>query len=110
MAKSFFARRPTHSQQLKQLIAENTMLKQRLLSAENEQKSLEYWKAASSVVIAELHAVDQTKITEETPFSEIIEVVAKNIVAKLEKAKKKKAEEASQPKKEADNEQAEQAI
>lgn len=87
--KSFFASKPTHSQQIRQLVAENTMLKQKLLSANQEQRSLEYWKAVVGVVTAELQQFDQSSIKEDTPYAEVIEQVAKNIIAKLQEHEKK---------------------
>lgn len=87
--KSFFASKPTHSQQIRQLVAENTMLKQRLLSANQEQRSLDYWKSIVTVVTAELQSFDQSSIKEDTPFADVIEAVAKNIITKLAEHEKK---------------------
>lgn len=87
--KSFFASKPTHSQQIRQLVAENTMLKQRLLSANQEQRSLDYWKSIVTVVTAELQSFDQSSIKEDTPFAEVVEEVAKNIITKLAEHEKK---------------------
>lgn len=87
--KSFFASKPTHSQQIRQLVAENTMLKLRLLSANQEQRSLDYWKSIVTVVTAELQSFDQSSIKEDTPFAEVVEAVAKNIITKLAEHEKK---------------------
>ena len=87
--KSFFASKPTHSQQIRQLVAENTMLKQRLLSANQEQRSLDYWKSIVTVVTAELQSFDQSSIKEDTPFADVVETVAKNIITKLAEHEKK---------------------
>lgn len=87
--KSFFgSRKPTHSEQIRQLVAENTMLKMRLESANKEQRSVEYWKSVVIVVSAEMQKFDQSTITDETPYSEVAEAIAKKIVENLEKAEK----------------------
>lgn len=101
--KPFFgSRKPTHSEQIRQLVAENTMLKMRLESANKEQRSLEYWKAVVGVVSAEMQQLDQSSIKEDTPYSEVIEMLAKNIVARLEEAEKNKDKEQGQPEKKAE--------
>lgn len=101
--KSFIgSRKPTHSEQIRQLVAENTMLKMRLESANKEQRSLEYWKAVVGVVSAEMQQLDQSSIKEDTPYSEVIEMLAKNIVARLEEAEKNKDKEQGQPEKKAE--------
>lgn len=87
--KSFFgSRKPTHGEQIRQLVAENTMLKMKLESASKEQRSVEYWKSVVIVVSAEMQKFDQSSIKEDTPYSEVAEAIAKKIVENLEKAEK----------------------
>lgn len=78
----------THSQQLRQLIAENTMLKQRLMQADKEQRSVDYWKAIVNVVVIELQKIDKDKIEPDTKFGTIIDQVAENIVKELTEREK----------------------
>ena len=80
--------KPTHSQQLRQLVAENTMLKQRLLAADKEQRSVDYWKAVVNVVVVELQKIDKEKVDEKTPFADIIDQIANNIVKELTEREK----------------------
>lgn len=87
--------KPTHSQQLRQLVAENTFLKQTIVSMEKEQRSVDYWKAIVQVVVIELQKVDKDKVKPDTPFSEIISQVAESIVKELTEREKKQE---SQPK------------
>lgn len=82
------AMKPTHNLQLRQLVAENTMLKQRLLAADKEQRSVDYWKAVVNVVVVELQKIDKEKVSKDTPFSDIIDQIANNIVKELTEREK----------------------
>lgn len=82
--------KPTHSQQLRQLVAENTFLKQTIMLMEKEQRSVDYWKAIVNVVVIELQRIEKDTIKPDTPFSDFIQHVAENIVKELTEREKAK--------------------
>lgn len=82
------AMKPTHGQQLRQLMAENIMLKQRLIAADKEQRSLDYWKTIVKVVIIEIRGLEKDKMTEGTTVNDLIDHIATNIVKELTEREK----------------------
>ncbi len=96
--------KPTHNQQLRQLMAENIMLKQRLIAADKEQRSLDYWKAIVRVVIIEIRGLEKDKMTEGTTVNDLIDHIATNIVKELtEREKAMKVGESFNEKKQEDD-------